>query len=300
MDPTRTHSPTLLYNLHPIFASQNLKTTILQNKKKKEMGNYRFKLSELVPNAWFYKLRDMGESRKKQQNSTVSLSPIKKHQPVPTPTPTTARSPRLPLRRSSSYYARPRTSVRNRATTVSSAPPKQVTESFSPPEFRSDQLLIPEESSSHSPCSSCVSSKAATLTPPPKLDLHPIITKPTTTVRKTAVSTSPAGVRLRLRSPRISTRKTASSGGARITGTSATASSRRSRAVVKASVDPRRDFKESMEEMIAENKIRESKDLEELLACYLCLNSDEYHHIIINVFKQICLDLNLPIYLYKQ
>ncbi|CAF1876942.1 hypothetical protein HID58_045008 [Brassica napus] len=251
------------------------------------MGNYRFKLSELVPNAWFYKLRDMGKSRKKQHNSTVSLSPIKKHQPVPTPTPTTARSPRLPLRRSSSYYARPRKSVRNRATTVSSAPPKQVTE------FRSDQLLIPEESSSHSPCSSCVSSKAATLTPPPELDLHPIITKPTTTVRKTAVSTSPAGVRLRLRSPRISTRKTASSGGAQITGTSATASSRRSRAVVKASVDPRRDFKESMEEMIAENKIRESKDLEELLACYLCLNSDEYHHIIINVFKQIWLDLNL-------
>lgn len=260
------------------------------------MGNYRFKLSELVPNAWFYKLRDMGKSRKKQQNSTASLSPIKKHQPVPTPTPTTARSPRLPLsRRSSSYYARPRKSVRNRATTtVSSAPPKQVisSESFSPPEFRSDQLLIPEESlesSSHSPCS-CVTSKAAAT--PPELHLHPIITKPTTTaVRKTAVS-SPAGVRLRLRSPRVSTRKTASSG-ARITGTSATVSSRRSRAVVKASVDPRRDFKESMEEMIAENNIRASKDLEELLACYLCLNSDEYHHIIINVFKQIWLDLNL-------
>ncbi|KAJ0234976.1 Transcription repressor OFP1 [Hirschfeldia incana] len=266
------------------------------------MGNYRFKLSELVPNAWFYKLRDMGKSRKKQQNSSVSLSPIKKHQPV-VPTPTTARSPRLPPRRSSSYYARPgshtpRKSVRNRATTTpSSAPPKKVIspESLSPPEFRSDQLLIPDESlesSSHSPCS-CVTSKAeATFTPPPDLHLHPIITKPTTTVRKTAASSSPAGVRLRLRSPRVSTRKTASSG-ARTTGTSATASSRRSRAVVKASVDPRRDFKESMEEMIAENNIRASKDLEELLACYLCLNSDEYHHIIINVFKQIWLDLNL-------
>lgn len=64
--------------------------------------------------------------------------------------------------------------------------------------------------------------------------------------------------------------------------------------MVKASVDPRRDFKESMEEMIAENNIRASKDLEELLACYLCLNSDEYHAVIINVFKQIWLDLNLP------
>ncbi|KAF8103759.1 hypothetical protein N665_0185s0033 [Sinapis alba] len=264
------------------------------------MGNYRFRLSELVPNAWFYKLRDMGKSRKKQQNSSVSLSPIKKQQPVPTPTPSTARSPRLPPRRSSSYYARPgsRNSLHNRSTTISSAPPKQVissastTESsFSPPEFRSDQLLIPDESldsSSHSPCS-YVSSKA--VTPLLELDLHPIITKPTT-VGKTAGS-SPAGVRLRrLRSPRISTRKVASSG-----ERTATVSSRRSRAVVKASVDPRRDFKESMEEMISENNIRGSKDLEELLACYLCLNSDEYHHIIINVFKQIWLDLNL---LYKE
>ncbi|CAH8338191.1 unnamed protein product [Eruca vesicaria subsp. sativa] len=258
------------------------------------MGNYRFKLTELIPNAWFYKLRDMGRSRK---NSTASPSPIKKHQTV-VPTPTTARSPR---RRSSSYYSRPRKTtpppgksaadrLPHRATTVSSAPKPVISDlsstssdsstatgtvSFSP-EFRSDQLLLPE-SSSHSPCS-CVSSKV----PPPELDLRPIITKPAnkpTTVRKTAVS-SPRGVRVRLRSPRISTSKSA-------------VSSRRSRAVVKATVDPRRDFKESMEEMIAENKIRESKDLEELLACYLCLNSDEYHHIIINVFKQIWLDLNL-------
>ncbi|KAL2484937.1 Transcription repressor OFP4 [Abeliophyllum distichum] len=58
-------------------------------------------------------------------------------------------------------------------------------------------------------------------------------------------------------------------------------------AVVKSSQDPQKDFRESMVEMIVENNIRASKDLEELLACYLSLNSDEYHDMIIKVFKQI-------------
>lgn len=61
--------------------------------------------------------------------------------------------------------------------------------------------------------------------------------------------------------------------------------------MVKSSVDPRRDFRESMVEMIVENNIRTSKDLEDLLACYLQLNSDEYHEMIIKVFKQIWFDL---------
>lgn len=62
-------------------------------------------------------------------------------------------------------------------------------------------------------------------------------------------------------------------------------------AVVKTSKDPKRDFKESMVEMIIENNICGSKDLEDLLACYLSLNSDEYHDLIISVFKQIWFDV---------
>ncbi|CAH1418692.1 unnamed protein product [Lactuca virosa] len=60
-----------------------------------------------------------------------------------------------------------------------------------------------------------------------------------------------------------------------------------SMAVVKTSVDPGRDFKESMVEMIMQNNMKSSKDLEDLLACYLLLNSDDYHDLIIKVFKQI-------------
>uniref|UniRef100_A0A1J3J9H6 Transcription repressor n=1 Tax=Noccaea caerulescens TaxID=107243 RepID=A0A1J3J9H6_NOCCA len=58
-------------------------------------------------------------------------------------------------------------------------------------------------------------------------------------------------------------------------------------AVMKRSVDPQKDFRESMVEMIEENNIRAKKDLEDLLACYLTLNPKEYHDLIIQVFEQI-------------
>jgi uncharacterized protein (TIGR01568 family) len=58
-------------------------------------------------------------------------------------------------------------------------------------------------------------------------------------------------------------------------------------AVVKSSRDPRRDFRESMEEMIAENGIRTAADLVDLLACYLALNGTEYHDLIVDVFEHI-------------
>ncbi|KAL6955717.1 hypothetical protein U1Q18_041612 [Sarracenia purpurea var. burkii] len=60
--------------------------------------------------------------------------------------------------------------------------------------------------------------------------------------------------------------------------------------IVKSSLDPQRDFEESMVEMIVENKIRDSKDLEELLACYLLFNSNEYHETIVKAFQKIWFD----------
>ncbi|KAL5202481.1 hypothetical protein ABZP36_013433 [Zizania latifolia] len=58
-------------------------------------------------------------------------------------------------------------------------------------------------------------------------------------------------------------------------------------AVVKSSSDPRRDFLQSMEDIIAENGIRDAGDLEDLLACFLYLNSAEYHDLIVEVFEQV-------------
>ncbi|XP_050221245.1 transcription repressor OFP5 [Mercurialis annua] len=63
-------------------------------------------------------------------------------------------------------------------------------------------------------------------------------------------------------------------------------------AVVKCSYDPEKDFRDSMIEMIEEQKIIRPEELEELLACYLTLNSDEYHDLIIRVFRQVWFDLN--------
>ncbi|XP_068325390.1 transcription repressor OFP5-like [Pyrus communis] len=63
-------------------------------------------------------------------------------------------------------------------------------------------------------------------------------------------------------------------------------------AVVKCSFDPQKDFRDSMVEMIVEKKITQPEDLEELLACYLTLNSDEYHDLIIKVFRQVWFVMN--------
>ncbi|BBN15044.1 hypothetical protein MPTK1_6g16500 [Marchantia polymorpha subsp. ruderalis] len=62
-------------------------------------------------------------------------------------------------------------------------------------------------------------------------------------------------------------------------------------AVVKASYDPYQDFRESMVEMILENDIQTAEDLEQLLQCYLSLNSAEYHSIIVQVFSDIWRDI---------
>lgn len=62
-------------------------------------------------------------------------------------------------------------------------------------------------------------------------------------------------------------------------------------AIVKSSVDPQQDFRDSMIEMITEKGIRGAGELEDLLACYLTLNSDEYHRLIIQVFREVWLEL---------
>ncbi|KAI3862024.1 hypothetical protein MKW92_016328 [Papaver armeniacum] len=125
-----------------------------------------------------------------------------------------------------------------------------------------------------------------------------------------SISAGSPGLKLRSNSPRILSRKVHSKDmtmtflGAKpnkqratTTGTKkpTTISSSKlipdSFAVIKSSFDPQRDFRESMVEMIVENNLRRSGDLEELLACYLSLNSNEYHDIIVKVFQQIWFDL---------
>ncbi|KAI3447849.1 hypothetical protein Pfo_004514 [Paulownia fortunei] len=119
----------------------------------------------------------------------------------------------------------------------------------------------------------------------------------TSPVRRFSANSPSQGVKLRMNSPRMADRLVQ---GRKSVSSNSSSGWRRSVsesfAVVKLSKDPRRDFWESMVEMIVENNIRASKDLEELLACYLSLNSYEYHDLIINVFKQIWFDtIHVPL-----
>ncbi|KAK6288031.1 hypothetical protein POUND7_014210 [Theobroma cacao] len=62
---------------------------------------------------------------------------------------------------------------------------------------------------------------------------------------------------------------------------------RESFAVVKKSEDPYEDFKRSMMEMILEKQMFEEKDLEQLLHCFLSLNSRHHHRVIVQAFSEI-------------
>ncbi|CAK8579545.1 unnamed protein product [Lathyrus sativus] len=58
-------------------------------------------------------------------------------------------------------------------------------------------------------------------------------------------------------------------------------------AVVKRSSDPYSDFRTSMVEMIVEKQIFSPTDLENLLHCFLSLNSYHHHKIIVEVYTEI-------------
>jgi uncharacterized protein (TIGR01568 family) len=63
-------------------------------------------------------------------------------------------------------------------------------------------------------------------------------------------------------------------------------------AVAKKSSNPENDFRESMVRMIQLKRMNRAEDLENLLACYLVLNSDEYHDVIVKVFRQVWIDIS--------
>ncbi|XP_015078636.1 transcription repressor OFP2-like [Solanum pennellii] len=106
---------------------------------------------------------------------------------------------------------------------------------------------------------------------------------------------SSSGVKLRTNSTKVANKRNSVSSSKRRSKAkkeSCSTSTGTSFAIVKASIDPEKDFRESMIEMVVENNIRASKELENLLACYLSLNSNEYHDLIVKAFEQIWFDLS--------
>jgi len=344
------------------------------------MGNNRFKFSDMIPNAWFYKLKDMSKSSRKRngshhvmknkvtsspttsQRSHSSYSHYFSNEPKRNGklfnTPTQTKDLKFPFNDS------PRRSSKRRAKRKTIYKPSQP---FDQVQSQEHDLSSIENSSSESYHNQCVSSESEfcdSFSVPDllncscrvssstndiiidmnnesfqrnsknldgfdafsQLGLAPILTKQvkfeekiakvtesrsstesderkidhsfSTKVsqrrrRKSQIArkTSPnsQGIKLRVNSPKLVSKKIQAS--ARKSISKNDAGFVDGFAVVKSSIDPISDFKESMVEMIVENNIRESKDLEDLLACYLSLNSSEYHDVIVKAFEQIWYDM---------
>ncbi|KAL8253125.1 hypothetical protein R6Q59_036818 [Mikania micrantha] len=303
------------------------------------MRNYRFRLSDMIPNAWFYKLKDMSKKKKTTtttnhhkkppsgfyySSSTTNYGPPENHQ--------------FCHSRNSIYYTPKVSQFQNspkflhfhdqpRKSSKKSTPNRKTIYKPSPKYTESTQIIqdffhsqvtnqSPSSESTQSGFTSCtcrLSSPISDITikanDAKKLDfsqkirvqLPSIITKPakpTSRNQQTSLSgkkdkesnqiparKSASGVKLRLNSPKLAVSK-------RFVQRSAQRNLAESFAVVKSSFDPEKDFMQSMMEMITENNIRSSKDLEELLACYLSLNLDEYHGVIVKAFEQIWFSLS--------
>lgn len=64
--------------------------------------------------------------------------------------------------------------------------------------------------------------------------------------------------------------------------------------VVKESVDPYRDFRDSMEQMVLEEEIYAEEGLEELLSRFLELNPPRHHGSIVRAFTEVWDSVVLP------
>ncbi|KAJ3676493.1 hypothetical protein LUZ60_003905 [Juncus effusus] len=240
------------------------------------MGKQRFKLSDLMPNSWFYKLKDMSKSNR-NPNSSVTTKRNYDTRTIPT-TP-------KPIPNRASYYSSTHErldkfpiKINPKAIDIHfpNDPPKKITQnptktpinpSVLPPYERDvyteeDIIKNFDEFEDSKPNSEV------------KIKLRPIKTKGLETED---FEDQPSSPRIRSRRLRVyKTRNPLLSGFA----------------VMKASLDPQRDFRESMIEMISENGIRKAKDLEELLSCYLTLNTVEYHKMIVRVFEEVWIELD--------
>lgn len=275
------------------------------------MGNCKFKLSNLIPNALFYKLKNMTKKSrnpkpKKKQSSSPSQNPNYSHL---NRVNKICNSPRNPKAIDTHFPDPPRKSHRKSRKSIykptSSVSSKQSnTLDFPSPKFDSINDMASWSSSS---ATDIIIDTFNLFDKMPERNLPPILTKSAKTVKqnkkKSEKETTKGGAksgscsngaRYRGISPRLAKKKVKGHGVVKRGGGEGGERLCESFVMVKSSLDPEKDFRESMVEMIVENNIRASKDLEELLACYLLLNSDEYHYLIVKAFEQIWFSMPHP------
>ncbi|XP_074356241.1 transcription repressor OFP1-like [Apium graveolens] len=335
------------------------------------MGNYRFKFSDMLPNAWFYKLNHTSASKtRKLQNLTrKSLNKKVQSKMKSSPfassfTPTAAQQTCQSRKsyhfnrdfKSTSHLSEPprKSSNRRRCTKKTVASQKLIHNYSESKEYSNCHVrhgsiyskvnhafeLVQNYSTGSSSCDDPVfydldsEFRRVKVDSPSnhydykldlvsQLELKPIITKPDKVdhgikpavkfqgssrkfeeksscslnkdsigeekkcpLRKLRVKS--IGVKLRAKSPRIASKRLA-----QVKGQESVSSHSRlmSVAIVQESIDPDRDFKESMMEMIMEHNMSTKEEFQQLLACYLSLNPGTYRELIVNVFEQILYEI---------
>ncbi|KAL5202595.1 hypothetical protein ABZP36_013547 [Zizania latifolia] len=219
-----------------------------------------FRLSHLMSNSWFYKLRDMKRPRPSvSRRNTIAAA---------------ARSSRRSSSSSSHCYS-------------------HMQETQMPLEKKHLHLTSPDLHHTSQAASAAAAAGAGNDDGDEEelqvLRLRPIRTRPASAVAAASVEwsstsgTCPSSPRLRSRRLHV------------LGGGKAGAGDRRRRSgfavVVKASAEPARDFRDSMAEMVAENGVRAPEDLLGLLEWYLSLNSREHHAVIMEAFRAIWIDI---------
>lgn len=237
------------------------------------MGNYKFRLSDMMPNTWFYKLKDMSRA------TTTTKHRSKRLLNNPKPAPTTKNQRSNPFPQQDQLY-------------IPNRPSYYISSSTSPAHPKDSDTLFPLDPPTKSKkphrrnnSNSNNNDIVIDLTSLPPINTKPAKKKETEQVMLRRARQGLHRIKVRPSSPRIEIKRSGRGGSSRRLAESFV--------IVKKSADPGRDFKESMVEMIVENDIRGSKDLEELLACYLSLNSDEYHDLIVKVFEEIWIHLTV-------
>nr|XP_016497369.1 PREDICTED: transcription repressor OFP4-like [Nicotiana tabacum] len=283
----------------------------------------------MMPNTWFYKLRDMNKTKNHKTSTSKKKNPFSfssttlQNSPFSQPRSSfyyTTESIRggSKIYNSHAYFLDPPRKSSNKKTkrkTIYKPSPKHISNSNKFPELdflNSPSSEFDSDSQSFTELASCQFSSSATdiiidmngkvQTKEFKnldsgydhtiseLDLPPILTKQVSVKiqkeKETKYFSNSSGVKLRTNSTKIANKKISVSL-KRHSKPKKESFSAGSFAIVKTSTDPEKDFRESMIEMIVENNIKASKNLENLLACYLSLNSNEYHDLIIKAFQEI-------------
>ncbi|XP_076918824.1 transcription repressor OFP1-like [Bidens hawaiensis] len=226
------------------------------------MGNYRFRLSDMIPSAWFHKLKD-----------TSNTTTTNHHKKPPSSSHHSSSTTAPPPPPENHHLHHPKNSIHKASHNTPTKPTKRSTllnrKTIYKPSPKHESTQSP---SSESRLTSCTR-------PDLELQLPPIITKPANPASRNQKSSVFGKKQLRAKSKRI------------VKKYDQTKNLSESLVVVKSSYDPEKDFMQSMMEMITENNIRSDKDLEELLGWYLSLNSDEYHDVIVKAFEQIWFSL---------